>query len=347
MSDSFRMNKTGQYRYLIYLLVFTVFGGCRKELVYDHSKEVDLHLKLTYSFDWHLPWDENWNDNWPANWIVDWDKMLPKVPGGVRLHVFDSDAGTPLSNHNLNQDGGKVAINGGQYDMLLYNNDTEGIVFENMHAVHEAVATTRATTRSASYSKKYPDEITATPPDILFAAYLPETELKKPKDGETVYKEISVKLVPRTWTYLIRYEFTSGKEYVSEARGYLSGMAGSVSLKDGYSEADKIITLLLDCHTSDYGMESIGRSFGLPGSDLQTTDPGVNKLVLEMKLLSGKIKMAEFDVTEQVRRQPRGGVIVVKGIVVTPEEGQKPGGSGFDGDVNDWEENEDVEVPIT
>lgn len=66
-----------------------------------------------------------------------------------------------------------------------------------------------------------------------------------------------------------------------------------------------------------------------------------------MKLLSGKIKMAEFDVTEQVRRQPRGGVIVVKGIIVTPEEGQKPGGSGFDGDVNDWEENEDVEVPIT
>ncbi|UVO67689.1 hypothetical protein NXW64_13410 [Bacteroides ovatus] len=44
---------------------------------------------------------------------------------------------------------------------------------------------------------------------------------------------------------------------------------------------------------------------------------------------------------------PRGGVIVVNGIVVTPEEGERPGGSGFDGDVNDWEENVDVDIPIS
>ena len=145
--------------------------------------------------------------------------------------------------------------------MLLYNNDTEGIIFENMHAVNEAVATTRTRTRSASYSNKYPDELTANVPDMLFAAFLSEQELVKNEDEETTYARMKVELAPRTWTYLIRYEFISGREYVSEARAYLSGMAGKVSLKDGHTDNDKVVTLLLDCYTCDYGVETIARSF--------------------------------------------------------------------------------------
>lgn len=49
--------------------------------------------------------------------------------------------------------------------------------------------------------------------------------------------------------------------------------------------------------------------------------------------------------TEQVAAQPQGGVIVVSGIEISDEEGQK-GGSGFEVDVNDWGEYEDVELPL-
>ena len=176
------MNKTRRYEYWFYILVLTVFISCRKDLYYEHFKEVDLHLEITYSLDWHLPCDENWNEKWPAEWTVDWDRMLPRVPEGVRLHVFDYGDKTPISSHNFEHHGGRVAINSGRYDMLLYNNDTEGIIFENMHAVNEAVATTRTRTRSASYSNKYPDELTANVPDMLFAAFLSEQELVKNED---------------------------------------------------------------------------------------------------------------------------------------------------------------------
>lgn len=336
------MNKTRRYEYWFYMLVLTVFISCRKDLYYPHSKEVDLHLEISYSLDWHLPWDENWNDNWPAEWTVDWDRMLPKVPEGVRLHVFDYNYKTPISNHNLEHHGGRVAVNSGRYDMLLYNNDTEGIIFENMNAVNEAIATTRTRTRSVSYFNKYPDEVTANVPDMLFATFLPEKELEKSGDGEITYTKMQVKMTPRTWTYLIRYEFTSGQEFVSEARAYLSGMAGKISLKDGRTDNDKMVTLLLDCHRRDYGVETIARSFG------RAEKATANKLVLELRLMSGKIKMMEFDVTDQIRRQPQGGVVVVNGITVTPEEGERPeGGSGFEGDVNDWDENEDVDIPIS
>lgn len=342
------------------MIVLFSLMSCRKDLCYnDHSKEVDLQLEIVYSLDWHLPWDEDWNNNWPPEWEVDWELMTPREPESVRLHTFDCDNIIPVSNHNLPHHGGRISLNGGRYDILLYNSDTEGILFEKMDAVSEASATTRTRTRAA-YSNRYPKEVLASPPDVLFAAYLPENELTLPKDRQTLHVKINAELTPRTWTYLIRYEFRSGQEYVDEAQAYLSGMAGKVCLKDGYTSDEPVITLLLNCSACSYGVETITRSFGLPGFDYQMVKEGTiddrqvlskvttnNKLVLEMKLLSGNVKAVEFDVTDQVRRQPRGGVIVVKDIVVTPEEGRPPGGSGFEGNVNDWEENVEIEVPIS
>ena len=43
--------------------------------------------------------------------------------------------------------------------------------------------------------------------------------------------------------------------------------------------------------------------------------------------------------------QPEGGVIVVKDIEITDEEGQA-GGSGFDVTVDGWGEFEDIELPL-
>lgn len=354
------MNGTIRYTFGLYMIVLASFMGCRKDLCYDHDREVDLRLEVAYSLDWYLSWEENWEENWPEEWIVDWDKILPKEPAGVRLHTFDNELKVPVSNHNLESRGGRIAINSGRYDLLLYNNDSEGILFENIEGVENASATTRTRTRS-TYSTRYPNEVTVSLPDVLFAGFVPEFELEKPRDGEMLYRKIDVGLTPRTWTYLVRYEFTSGQEFLAGAEAYLSGMAGSVRLNDGYTHDNNIVTLLLDCSSSTYGVESVVRSFGLPGFDYPGVKQGIvseamasskvasaNKLVLAMKFLSGRTKTLEFDVTDQVRRQPRGGVIVVRGIIVTPEEGEGPSseGGGFEGNVNDWEENIDVDIPI-
>lgn len=353
------MNKATGYKYGLLMIVLAVLTGCRKDLCYGHFNEVDLQLEVVYSLDWHLPWEVDWNENWPEDWEVDWEMIRPRTPESVRLHTFDADSEAALSSHNLASNGGRVTLNSGRYHLLLYNSDTEGVLFEDMHAVHQASATTRARTRSA-YSTRYPDEVTVSTPDDLFATFMPEYELKQPASGESLHQRINAELTPRTWTYLIRYEFSSGQEFVTEAQAYLSGMAGRVCLKDGYTDEEHVVTLLLDCAPSDYGVETVTRSFGLPGFDYPMVKEGrmddaealsrvagTNRLLLEMKLRSGKIKVVEFDVTPQVRSQPRGGVIVVKDIIVTPEEGQGSDGSGFDGEVSDWEENIDVDIPIT
>ena len=68
-------------------------------------------------------------------------------------------------------------------------------------------------------------------------------------------------------------------------------------------------------------------------------------LRLYYDLKNGKIKSFDFDVTDQVAAQPQGGVIVVKGIEISDEEGTE-GGSGFDVDVEDWGDYEDIELPL-
>ena len=60
---------------------------------------------------------------------------------------------------------------------------------------------------------------------------------------------------------------------------------------------------------------------------------------------NGKIKSFDFDVTDQVAAQPQGGVIVVKCIEISDEEGTEDV-SGFDVDVEDWGDYEDIELPL-
>ena len=112
--------------------------------------------------------------------------------------------------------------------------------------------------------------------------------------------------------------------------------------------SDEAATVLYDCTVEDFGTQALVRSFGIP--DFPNEHYGTRAerkygLNLEVRLKNGKIKSFDFDVTDQVAAQPQGGVIVVKGIEISDEEGTE-GGSGFDVDVEDWGDYEDIELPL-
>ena len=60
---------------------------------------------------------------------------------------------------------------------------------------------------------------------------------------------------------------------------------------------------------------------------------------------NGKTISFEFDVTEQVKAHPHGGVIVVDEIEITEEEG-KQGSGAFDVVVDDWGDYEEIPLPL-
>lgn len=361
------------------LLAACGLSACQhKDLCMDHNHNANLMLEVNWYLEWNLEYFIDWETQWHPDWKVDWSKIIPDEPEGVRLVAQSHDDARYRQVYNLPSGGGAVELQPGRYSTLLYNNDTEYIIFEDADLSSAITATTRSRTRSP-YSENNPQEVTVNSPDYLFSSYdddfLIDEKQYDAVTGDVIRIVVDVPMYPVVLSYIVRYEFTSGKEYVVEARGALSGMAGTVNLSTRRTLDDVVTVLYDEAEVSDYGVEAVVRSFGLCNFDPVPTDEyphghfyspdeidsrvGVSRqdrpradeetrniLTLELALRSGKVKTIETDVTDQVLQQPRGGVLIVKDIEVTPDEGEGNNDSGFEVDVNDWGDNEQIDLPI-
>ncbi len=331
---------------IIFLLLLSgtlLLGGCRKELCYDHDHH-GLRPRLLLQSDWEQEWERDygmaWQDNWPDRHGIHYDSLRPEVPSGIAAFVFHED-GSRTERH-LPSEGGELAMSEGEKSILLHNDDTRYIVFGDMNISTAASATTRTRTRS-TYSEEHADETTVNAPDMLYGAWIESYTATPSSEPDS----LNVTLRPLVYTYLIRYEFSAGLEHVTLARGALSGMARSVYLQNGQT-SQETATILFDCELKEYGVETQLTSFGIPAFPgdhyvmrQSTQSQGLN---LEVMLKNGKFKTFEFDVTDQLASQPRGGVITVSDLTVTDDEAG--GDAGFNVDVEDWGKYEDIELPL-
>lgn len=317
--------------------------SCRQELCYDHFRR--SQVTIDYEKEWERDYGENHAENWNDEACEGtYDSNRPGEPESVSMTVYPADGSQPAL-HFLDAKGGEVNLGEGPYDILFYNNDTEYIVINDAASLPDATATT--TTRSrATLLPLHRGERTVSPPDVLYGAYISQV----PPSGVHETTPMPVTMRPLVYTYIIRYEFEEGVEFVKLARGALAGMAEKVYLRDG-STGDDAATVLFDCEVTSWGVIAKVKTFGVPGfpgehygRDGAVVDPALRfTLNLEAMLPNGKIKTFEYDVTGQMQRQPRGGVITVSGLYVIDEESQVE--SGFEVDVDDWGDWTDVDLP--
>ena len=329
------------------VMLLFLLAGCRKDLCYnhdEHSLSVKVDAKVTWEQEWERAYDHQWTDEWDEAWTWSYDDLRPDVADGVRVVIY-ADEGESLGETNLSQAGGRIlSLPEGTHDLLLYNNDTEYIVFNNTTMAASALATTRTLTRG-SFAALHKDERTVNQPDMLYGHFEDDHVAQRTLDPV----QLAVEMRPLVYTYLVRYEFSHGLQYVALARGALAGMAESVYLTDGHT-GDDAATVMFDCSLTGYGAEAQVHSFGVPnypGDHYTRADgsPATYHLNLEVRLGNGQYKTFEFDVTDQVTGQPRGGVITVSGIEVTDEEGTA-GEGAFDVDVDDWGDYVDIPLPL-
>ena len=336
----------------MWLMAALMLVSCQhKELCFDHDPHApksQVRIEATYQQEWQYDYQEltHWAayPTWQESFGMAYDDLRPALPTGLRVRLYNADASEEVL--NLPPQGDVVNMRPGEHALLFYNNDTEYIVFNGLQSYASAKATTRALTRSSYLGNSYTDvtaEQTVNQPDMLYGSYLDSYTAER----STTVAVLPVTMHPLVFTYLVRYEFSHGLQYVSLARGALAGMAGSVQLNNGQTSEEEV-TVLYDCTLESFGAQSLVRSFGVPNfpNDHYITKAerkyGLN---LEVRLKNGKIKSFDFDVTDQVERQPQGGVIVVSGIEISDEEGTE-GGSGFDVDIDGWGEYEDIELPL-
>lgn len=332
---------------LICLLAALLLSGCRKELCYNHD-EHSYGVKVNAVTEWELEWERAYEHNWEAEWRQSfgcrYDELRPQPSEGIRAVVWSD--GDYKSDVNLPAEGGRLPMREGSNSVLMYNNDTESVIFDGMAASATATATTRTVSRT-TLAEMHKGERTISQPDQLYGCY--KEDCIGTKTIEQV--DMPVTMRPLTYTYLIRYEFSNGLKYVALARGALAGMAEKVYMNDGHTD-DAASTVLFDCEKKDYGVEARMKCFGVPNfpGDYYTRADGSEArytLNLEVIMTNGNLKndFPLFDVTDQVNAQPRGGVIVVSGIEISDDEGLA-GSGGFNPSVPGWGDWEDIPLPI-
>ena len=333
-------------------VMVTVLSSCEhKELCFnhpEHAPKFQVFVEAEYEQEWQYTYEggTDWAvySPWENTLGMKYDDLRPTIPDGLRVQVYNGDGSNNIV--NIAPEGGIVPMREGKHSMLFYNNDTEYIVFDDLQSYASAKATTRSRTRSTYMGNSYMDsrnENTVNSPDMLYGNYLASYTARRLQEADV----LPVSMHPLVYTYLIRYEFSKGLEYVALARGALAGMAEAVYLNSGRTSENEA-TVLFDCTMEDFGTQALVHSFGIPdfpNEHYKTRAERRYGLNLEVRLKNGKMKSFDFDVTDQVKVQPRGGVIVVSGIEISDEEGME-GGSGFDPDVDDWGEYEDIELPL-
>lgn len=333
---------------LIAVLAATMLTGCRKDLCYNHDEHaitVKVDAVPTWEQEWERPYGHTWTDEWDDAWTLAYDDLRPDIADGVRVITYDSEAQEQQGETNLPATGGRIlSLSEGIHDLLFYNNDTEYIVFSDFSVAARATATTRTLSRG-SYKALHAEERTVNQPDMLYGHFEDNHEAQRTLQPV----QLAVEMRPLVYTYLVRYEFSHGLQYVALARGALAGMAESVYLNDGHTGNDAA-TVMFDCTLQDYGAEAQVHSFGVPNypGDHYTREDGSEAhfaLNLEVRLKNGINKTFEFDVTDQVKDQPRGGVITVGGIEISDEEGTE-GEGAFDVIVEDWGDYIDIPLPL-
>ena len=324
MTCVYSMCMTACMRFLesvsLVILLF-VLESCREDLCYNHFGEADVSFQ------------------WPET-----PSSQPEFPEGVTMMVYDDYSGQYTENFikptGCNVNFGSCSAS----SILIYNNDTECIRFFDLSSPTSAYATSVAADRQVSESlrKLHPDEPALSPPDMLYAAYIEAI----PDVGKHEKLELPIDIKQLVCTYEVFYEFEYGRIRVTLARGALAGMAETVLLHNGATPRGGA-TLLYDCDLTEEDVRATVLSFGVPGYPFGGTvarEARRNTLQLEVKLSNGKIKEFVFDVSDQLADQPRGGVLHVSGLRIEDDESSSD--SGFDVDIDDWDNQEEIDIPV-
>ena len=214
-------------------------------------------------------------------------------------------------------------------------------------------------------------------PEYLFAGYEKGIEIRQDLGGFVFDEQLNswvyhlkMQLQPVTYIYLVQVILHNnnkgGRKVVAiDGSADLSGMARSVKLNDGITGADAItvnynMRMKNDITTNDgEKVDVIGGkvvTFGIPNinpyklstrayseslAKVNEIDKGNHHYVdVTMQFKNGKDSTFVFDVTDQVRRLYRGGVITINLDMDKVPIPQQTGGSAFDAVVKEFEQKE-------
>lgn len=299
--------------YFMLLNIFFVtllFASCtHKELCYNHNH----FTKVRVAFDWN-------------------DYDTEHRPSGMRVVFYPITGGESWIFDFARSDGGIVEIPQNSYNVICYNNDTDGIIFRSENNYSKFSATTKnISTPDGNNAFKTTDFLCGCNKEGVNLENLPE-------GVETVVTLYPKRMVCR-YTYTVRG--IKNLSNIVDLRACLSGMSGSVVMAEDILPAGDSNTLLFGGSVKDNLIKGSFYTFGY------NSNPNIFTLYIKAK--DGKVYPLECNVTEQILKVERKGHIADVDLLIEFDfivpGGESGGGAGFDVDVSDWNDvNEEIYV---
>ena len=329
----------------------------------------DYNIGFNTSYDWRTDWYYGWDDE---------DNRIFGHLGYVMPTAFDlrryymgetgQDHHTQVDAHYIEGNTYTDEFRFGYWDLLVWNEigqEVQSVVIDETSSLDSVTASTNQTMNQVRYNPRYTHSFNQ--PEELFAGYEQNLNIDKNLEGFTydsvrnVYvKQLNLQLEPRSYIYLTQIILHHNHGRVTGTSGIsnLSGMARSTNLNTGVAGSDPVtvsydVRMKRDVTVKGEQVDIIGGrlvTFGLcglnpnaistrgNGQPTRANDRKRHLLDVDMQFNNGTDSTLVFDVTEQIARRFRGGVITIDLDMDTVPIPHRSGGSAFDAVVDDYDE---------
>ena len=336
--------------------------------------DVHIDLDVMWSYDLGYDWRAEWTYGWDDDDIAAMGELGYTDPTSFDLRRYYLGAIPDQPHHTVE----RFVVNGkafrtrylyGYYDLLAWSRNylpdmVQSLVFDETTSLDRVVASTNSSLMSSRYQAPV-HSYSYNQPEALFAGY--EQNLHITDDladydhydpaSHTYYKQMHMQLLPVTYIYLtqVRLHHNNGRVVATSGDANLSGMSRSVTLNDGVAGKDAVSVYYNVRFKQGCVMQQTGErvdvaggrcmTFGIPNQNSSrvakasdVTDRVKHYMDVNLMFYNGMDTTMVFDVSEQVRRRYRGGVLTIDLDMDTIPVPQRPGGSGFEAVVKAFDE---------
>lgn len=338
---------------------------------------VELNLDTYWDYDGNLGINYDWRAEWYYGWD-DEDRSIfgeleyeePTKFFLRRYYTGEVKEGTRIDKKNAYVSGRtfRAPYDWGFWDILAWNDvkTIDGVqslqIDEKSSYDEDIIASTGTTMYSSRYhAPRYQNSFYE--PEQLFSACEKGVEINKNLDGfefdednNIWIRKLNMYLEPLTYIYLpqIILHNNNGRIDQVTSNGNISGMARSADINTGFAGTDAIAVnfkMRLKTNKDFKAGEKVdivgGRlmTFGICGQNAnritradEENDTEHHYIDVQLQFNNGMDSIFVFDVTDQVRKRYKGGVITVELDMDTVPTPKRSGGSGFNAIVKGFEE---------
>ena len=346
---------------------------------------VELSLDTYWNYDGNLGINYDWRAEWYYGWDDEDRRIFGELEYEEptkfflrRYYTGNEKEGTRIERRNAYISGRtfRASYDWGFWDILAWNDvktidGVQSLNFDEKSSYDEDILAYTNTTMYSSryYAPRYQNSFYE--PEQLFSACEKGVEINKNLDGFEYHEEndiwirkLNMYLEPLTYIYLPQIILHNNRGRINGVQGIanLSGMARFTSLNSGIAGTDAIAVNFNVRLKNDKDFKA-GEKVDIAGGRIMTfgicglnanrvshvddkLDSERHYLDLNMTFNNGMDSTFVFDVTDQVRKRYKGGVITIELDVDTVPIPRRKGGSGFNAVVKDYEDGGTWELPM-